>query len=163
MCPTLDCFIKEIDRECPKLVIVDSLQVIMKEDYRGVSADVSVFQIIQKLRDWTEKNDAILIIIGHVTKEGEFEGKNTIKQMIETQQNTYNWQFMFLGANIDAIGDTNLKSFVVAYSLSYFHYLTSNRLDLWKIYEMQKVEMSIQEEIKKKIKSKKVVDPLTTK
>ncbi len=56
---------------------------------------------------------------------------------------------LFGRKNIDAIGDTNLKSFVVAYSLSYFHYLTDNRLDLWKIYEMQKVEMSIQEEIKK--------------
>lgn len=28
-----------------------------------------------------------------------------IKQMIERQQNRYNWEFMFLGANIDAIGE----------------------------------------------------------
>ena len=56
---------------------------------------------------------------------------------------------LFGRKNMDAIGDTNLKSFVVAYSLSYFHYLTDNRLDLWKIYESQKVDNSIQEELKK--------------
>lgn len=31
-----------------------------------------------------------------------------------------------------------MKSFTVAYTISYFHYLTDNRLDLWKIYEEQK-------------------------
>jgi hypothetical protein len=56
---------------------------------------------------------------------------------------------LFGRKNIDAIGDTNLKSFVVAYSLAYFHFLTDNRVDLWKIYEVQKVDISIQEELKK--------------
>jgi hypothetical protein len=40
--------------------------------------------------------------------------------------------------NVDAIGDTTYKALVVAYTLSYFHYLTENRIDLWKIYGEQK-------------------------
>ncbi len=47
---------------------------------------------------------------------------------------------LFGRKNVDAIGDTSLKSFTVAYTVSYFHYLTSCRLDLWKIYEHQKTD-----------------------
>lgn len=41
---------------------------------------------------------------------------------------------------VDAIGDTSLKALSVAYTVSYFHYLTNNRIDLWKIYEEQKID-----------------------
>ncbi len=47
---------------------------------------------------------------------------------------------LFGRKNVDAIGDTNLKSFTVAYTISYFHFLTNNRLDLWKIFEEQKID-----------------------
>lgn len=43
----------------------------------------------------------------------------------------------------DAIGDTNLKAFTVAYTVSYFHFLTGNSLDLWKIYEEQKTDAAL--------------------
>jgi len=56
---------------------------------------------------------------------------------------------LFGRKNIDAIGDTNLKAFTVAYSVSYFHYLTNNRLNLWKIYEEQKIEDELNNHIKK--------------
>jgi len=84
MCPTLEAFIKELDEMRPKVVIVDSLQVIMREDYADVSANVSGFNIIQMLRAWTEKNDAVLIVVGHVNKDGEFEGKNIIEHMFDS-------------------------------------------------------------------------------
>lgn len=45
---------------------------------------------------------------------------------------------LFGRKNVDSIGDTTYKALVVAYTLSYFHYLTENRIDLWKIYEEQK-------------------------
>ena len=83
MCPTLNDYIQELNCLHPKVVIVDSLQVIMKEDYISLSADVSGFEIIQKLRRWAEENDAILIVIGHVNKDGEFEGRNTIQHMFD--------------------------------------------------------------------------------
>src|SRR5690606_18684148 len=56
---------------------------------------------------------------------------------------------LFGRKNVDAIGDTNLKSFTVAYTVSYFHYLTNNRLDLWKIYEDQKVDDVLNNNFKK--------------
>ena len=83
-CPTLNDFIEDLNEIKPKVVIVDSLQVIMKEDYRGVSADVAGYSIIESLREWSTNNDAILIVVGHVTKDGEFEGRNTIKHMFDS-------------------------------------------------------------------------------
>jgi hypothetical protein len=44
---------------------------------------------------------------------------------------------LFGRKNKNAIGDTNLKSFTVAYTLSYFHYLTDNMLNLQRIWELQ--------------------------
>jgi hypothetical protein len=46
---------------------------------------------------------------------------------------------LFGRKNKNAIGDTNLKSFTVAYTLSYFHYLTNNMLNLQKIWELQSI------------------------
>lgn len=47
---------------------------------------------------------------------------------------------LFGKKNVNAIGDTNLKALTVAYTVSYLHFLTENRLDLWKIYEDQKTD-----------------------
>lgn len=83
MCNNITSFIDELNELMPKVVIVDSLQVIMKEDYCDVSPEKSAFEIIQKLREWTDKNDAVLIVVGHVNKDGEFEGRNTIQHMFD--------------------------------------------------------------------------------
>ena len=50
---------------------------------------------------------------------------------------------LFGRKNIDAIGDTNLKSFTVAYTISLFHYLTNRRIDLWRIYEQQQTDDTV--------------------
>jgi hypothetical protein len=56
---------------------------------------------------------------------------------------------LFGRKNIDAIGDTNLKSFSVAYTVSFLHYLTKNRIDLWKIYEEQITDEILNRHIKR--------------
>lgn len=83
-CDNLSGFIEEeLNVLKPKVVIIDSLQVIMREDYANESPEKSGYNIIKTLRDWVEENSAILIVVGHVTKEGEFEGRNTIKHMFD--------------------------------------------------------------------------------
>src|SRR5690606_29783925 len=47
---------------------------------------------------------------------------------------------LFGRKGVNAIGDTSLKALSVAYTVSYFHHLTNNRIDLWKIYEEQKID-----------------------
>jgi hypothetical protein len=45
------------------------------------------------------------------------------------------------------IENTTYKAYIISYSLSYLHFLTENKIDLWKIYEVQKVDDAIQNEI----------------
>lgn len=52
-----------------------------------------------------EKPSKVIFIIttdGEENASREFSA-NVIKEMVKTQTNTYNWQFIFLGANIDSV------------------------------------------------------------
>lgn len=82
-CANVGEFIKAIDEVKPRIVIIDSLQVLLQEDCHGEKASDDLWNLIADLRSWTSKNNAILFVIGHVNKEGEFEGKNTIKHMFD--------------------------------------------------------------------------------
>lgn len=82
-CPHINDYIKELDEIKPTIVIIDSLQVIGKVDCGDIPIEKFLFDVIQKLRDWTTHNNAVLIVIGHVNKDGSFEGKNTIEHMFD--------------------------------------------------------------------------------
>lgn len=86
-----------------------------------------------------------------LVKKNKLPGENFYKKLIANAILFKTVDKLFGRKNIDAIGDTNLKSFTVAYTLSYFHYLTDNRLDLWKIYEEQYLDARIINELQKMI------------
>lgn len=56
---------------------------------------------------------------------------------------------LFGRKNQDPIGDTNIKSFTVAYALAYLHHITKNRIDLGAIWEKQGVDVKLEKEIRK--------------
>ncbi|MDY0104608.1 MAG: AIPR family protein [Lentimicrobium sp.] len=56
---------------------------------------------------------------------------------------------LFGRKNQDPIGDTNIKSHTVAYALSYFHFITNNKLNLGDIWNNQRIEDDLQVELKK--------------
>lgn len=89
--------------------------------------------------------------INELVKKNKFPGENFYKKLIANAILFKVVDKLFGRKNIDAIGDTNLKSFTVAYTLSYFYYLTDNRIDLWKIYEEQRVDARIVNELQKLI------------
>ena len=89
--------------------------------------------------------------INELVKKNKFPGENFYKKLIANAILFKVVDKLFGRKNIDAIGDTNLKSFTVAYTLSYFYYLTDNRVDLWKIYEAQRVDARIINELQKLI------------
>jgi predicted ATP-dependent serine protease len=85
-CPTFEDYIDELESLKPTVVIVDSLQVIAKEDYAiqsKMTEDEANYHIIKTLREWCSKNNAILFLIGHNTKDGNFAGRNTLIQMMD--------------------------------------------------------------------------------
>ena len=82
-------------------------------------------------------------------------GDNLYKKLIANAILFKSTDKLFGRKGVDAIGDTNLKSFTVAYTVAYFHYLTNNRLDLWKIYEDQKIDEVLSNHLKKIIWQRK--------
>lgn len=89
--------------------------------------------------------------INELVKKNKFPGENFYKKLIANAILFKAVDKLFGRKNVDAIGDTNLKSFTVAYTLSYFYYLTNNRIDLWKIYEEQRVDTRVMNELQKLI------------
>ena len=87
--------------------------------------------------------------INILVSKNKLPGENLYKKLIANAILFKSIDKLFGRKNVDAIGDTNLKSFAVAYTLSYFHYLTDNRLDLWKIYEHQKIDDALTNHFKK--------------
>lgn len=78
--------------------------------------------------------------INILVSKNRLPGENFYKKMVANAILFKSTDKLFGRKGVDAIGDTNLKSFTVAYTVSFFHYLTDNRLDLWKIYEDQKID-----------------------
>lgn len=54
--------------------------------------------------DVPEKTIFVITTDGEENSSREYDYRK-IKQMIERQQKKYNWEFLFLGANIDAVGE----------------------------------------------------------
>lgn len=70
--------------------------------------------------------------------KNKLPGENYYRKLIANAIMFKTVDKLFGRKNVDSIGDTTYKALVVAYTLSYFNYLTENRIDLWRIYEEQK-------------------------
>lgn len=81
--------------------------------------------------------------INELVEKNKMPGENFYKKFIANAIIFKSVDKLFGRKNVDAIGDTNLKSYSVAYTLAYYHYLTKNRTDLWKIYSEQKLDDSL--------------------
>ncbi len=77
--------------------------------------------------------------INDSVSKNKLPGENFYRKLIASAILFKTIDKLFGRKNVDAIGDTNLKSFTTAYTVSYFHHLTNSRIDLWKIYEEQKI------------------------
>jgi hypothetical protein len=77
--------------------------------------------------------------INDLVKTNKLPGENFYKKLIANAILFKAVDKQFGRKNVDAIGDTNLKSFTVSYTIAYFHFLTKNQLDLWKIYNEQEI------------------------
>jgi hypothetical protein len=78
--------------------------------------------------------------ITDLVSKNKLPGENFYRKLIANAILFKTIDQLFGRKGVNAIGDTSLKALTVAYSVSYFHYLTNNRIDLWKIYEDQKID-----------------------
>lgn len=97
-------------------VDIQKIEPITNKEYyaRGCTALLdaigkTINSIGSRLSDTPEdkRPDKVIFVIttdGFENASREFN-KSTIKEMIEHQQNKYSWTFIFLGANMDAVGE----------------------------------------------------------
>lgn len=78
--------------------------------------------------------------ITDLVSKNKLPGENFYRKLIANAILFKTIDQIFGRKGVNAIGDTSLKALTVAYTVSYFHYLTNNRIDLWKIYEEQKID-----------------------
>ncbi|MDR2425080.1 MAG: AIPR family protein [Prevotellaceae bacterium] len=86
--------------------------------------------------------------IKELVEKNKFPGENFYKKLIANAIVFKQVDKLFGRKGVDAIGDTSIKALTVAYTVSYFHFLTDNRLDLWKIYETQKIDDPLNSHLK---------------
>lgn len=78
--------------------------------------------------------------ITDLVSKNKLPGENFYRKLIANAILFKTIDQLFGRKGVNAIGDTSLKALSVAYTVSYFHYLTNNRINLWKIYEEQKID-----------------------
>lgn len=67
------------------LVIIDSISVIHSENISGVSGSITqVKYISEKLIEFAKQNDTAIIIIGHITKDGNVAWPKTLEHMVDS-------------------------------------------------------------------------------
>ncbi|MCO5259754.1 MAG: AIPR family protein [Crocinitomicaceae bacterium] len=87
--------------------------------------------------------------ITDLVSKNKLPGENFYRKLIANAILFKTTDKLFGRKGVDAIGDTSLKALSVAYTVSYLHNLTNNRIDLWKIYEEQKIDDFLSSHISK--------------
>lgn len=87
--------------------------------------------------------------ITDLVAKNKLPGENFYRKLIANAILFKKIDELFGRKGVNAIGDTSLKALSVAYTVSYFHYLTNNRIDLWKIYEEQMIDDYLKNKLSK--------------
>lgn len=79
--PHFNDFMKMIEeRGDVKILILDSIQRIAEDFTKtGMSLEAAMRHIYSVLIDWKDRTNGIVILIGQVTKDGDFQGANFLK------------------------------------------------------------------------------------
>ncbi|MEO1660332.1 MAG: DNA repair protein RadA [Pseudomonadota bacterium] len=69
----------------PDFVVIDSIQTMWSDSLDAAPGSVSQVRACgQELTRWAKKSGAALILVGHVTKEGQIAGPRVVEHMVDT-------------------------------------------------------------------------------
>lgn len=81
----IDNVVATICHVMPQLVILDSIQTVFSESIESPSGSVNqVKESTTKLIEIAKENQISVILIGHVTKEGQIAGPKTLEHLVDT-------------------------------------------------------------------------------
>lgn len=74
-----------LDKANPDFVVIDSIQTMWSDSLDAAPGSVSqVRSCGQELVRWAKSSGAALILVGHVTKEGQIAGPRVVEHMVDT-------------------------------------------------------------------------------
>lgn len=95
----------------PEILIVDSIQTMFSPDISSAPGTVSqVRAASHELINLAKKNDITLIVVGHVTKDGQLAGPKLLEHMVDTVlyfEGEYENNFRILRAAKNRFGSVN--------------------------------------------------------
>ncbi|MBI5127549.1 DNA repair protein RadA [Candidatus Roizmanbacteria bacterium] len=66
------------------VVVIDSIQTIYSKDIEGATASISQLKEVTKLLvTFAKKNNLAIVLIGHITKEGEIAGPKSLEHFVD--------------------------------------------------------------------------------
>ena len=75
----------QIEKEHPDIVVVDSIQAIYSTDIQSSAGSVSqIRECCNALMQIAKQENITIIVIGHVTKEGNIAGPKVLEHMVDT-------------------------------------------------------------------------------
>ena len=70
-------------------VMQDSLQTLDDGKYEALTNSMTAVRSVEMLTTWAKSNYAVVVFIGHVTKSGDFAGKQTILHAVDVRGQLY--------------------------------------------------------------------------
>ncbi len=99
------------DKLKPKVIFIDSIQTIYKNDLENSPGTITqIRECTVSLIDYAKTKNVAVILIGHVTKEGNIAGPKILEHMVDTViqfEGEVNHSFRILRANKNRFGSTN--------------------------------------------------------
>ena len=81
---SLDVIMAALAKDKPKLLVVDSIQVVYRDDIGSAPGSVSqVRECAAELVRFAKQTGTVLVLVGHVTKEGSLAGPKVLEHMID--------------------------------------------------------------------------------
>ena len=102
--------IDKLKHEVP-LVVIDSIQTVYSEDFSSAPGTVSQIRAAaHELISYAKQNNIILLLVGHVTKEGQIAGPKVLEHMVDTVlyfEGDASYHFRILRAMKNRFGSVN--------------------------------------------------------
>lgn len=81
----LEIILGQLMAQRPSLVVLDSIQTLFSDGLSAAPGSVSqVRECASRLTRWAKENDCTVILVGHVTKEGQLAGPRVLEHIVDT-------------------------------------------------------------------------------
>lgn len=107
----LENILLEIDLRKPRIVVIDSIQTIQSDQLQNTAGTITqIRECTSKLIEQAKKGGFSVLIIGHVTKDGNLAGPKVLEHMVDTVlqfEGDSNHNYRIIRATKNRFGNTN--------------------------------------------------------